>query len=151
MDDALSAEAELRRLLGIMAALRDPATGCPWDKEQTFDSIAPYTIEEAYEVADSIARRDFASLPEVVGRSAVPGHLSRPHGQESGLFAFTADVDVPSPTPGMVSAIRMSTRQPAAVDAPTTRPQPGRHRRRLNGPPGRKPAPWLACHWASPP
>ena len=63
MDDAPSAEAELRRLLDIMAALRDPATGCPWDKEQSFDTIAPYTIEEAYEVADSIARRDFAALP----------------------------------------------------------------------------------------
>jgi len=61
------AEAELRRLLTIMAALRDPATGCPWDKEQTFDTIAPYTIEEAYEVADSIARRDFASLPDELG------------------------------------------------------------------------------------
>lgn len=63
----MSAEAELRRLLDIMAALRDQATGCPWDKEQTFDSIAPYTIEEAYEVADAIARRDFAALPDELG------------------------------------------------------------------------------------
>src|SRR3974390_37095 len=61
------AEAELRRLLDIMAALRDPASGCPWDKEQTFKTIAPYTIEEAYEVADAIARRDFASLPDELG------------------------------------------------------------------------------------
>ena len=43
------------RLLAIMERLRDPETGCPWDIEQTFDSIAPYTIEEAYEVADAIA------------------------------------------------------------------------------------------------
>jgi ATP diphosphatase len=62
-----SPEAELRRLLDIMAALRDRATGCPWDKEQTFDTIAPYTIEEAYEVADAIARRDFAALPDELG------------------------------------------------------------------------------------
>ena len=46
----------IRRLLEIMAALRAPQTGCPWDFEQTFSTIAPYTIEEAYEVADAIAR-----------------------------------------------------------------------------------------------
>ena len=57
-DPTASAEAELRRLLNIMAALRDPATGCPWDKTQSFDTIAPYTIEEAYEVAGAIAERD---------------------------------------------------------------------------------------------
>jgi ATP diphosphatase len=49
-------EAALRRLLAIMAKLRDPVSGCPWDREQTFASIAPYTIEEAYEVADAIPR-----------------------------------------------------------------------------------------------
>ena len=62
-----SPEAELRRLLDIMAALRAPAGGCPWDQQQDFDSIAPYTIEEAYEVADAIARRDFTALPGRVG------------------------------------------------------------------------------------
>ena len=61
------AETELGRLLGIMAALRHPETGCPWDKMQTFGSIAPYTIEEAYEVAEAIARRDFAALPDELG------------------------------------------------------------------------------------
>jgi len=59
-----TAENELRRLLDIMAALRDPDTGCPWDKLQTFETIAPYTIEEAYEVADAIAQRDFSALPD---------------------------------------------------------------------------------------
>jgi ATP diphosphatase len=88
MDDALSAEAELRRLLGIMAALRDPATGCPWDKEQTFDSIAPYTIEEAYEVADSIARRDFASLPDELGDLLFQVVYHARMAQEAGHFAF---------------------------------------------------------------
>ena len=64
---ASPAETELRRLLDIMARLRDPAAGCPWDRAQNFDTIAPYTIEEAYEVADAIVRRDFASLPDELG------------------------------------------------------------------------------------
>ena len=62
-----TAATELRRLLDIMAALRHPATGCPWDKEQNFATIAPYTIEEAYEVADAIARQDFTALPDELG------------------------------------------------------------------------------------
>ena len=61
------AETELRRLLDIMAALRHPTTGCPWDIGQSFDSITPYTIEEAYEVADAIAKRDFIALPDELG------------------------------------------------------------------------------------
>ena len=91
MDDALSAEAELRRLLTIMAALRDPATGCPWDKEQSFDTIAPYTIEEAYEVADSIARRDFLSLPDELGDLLFQVVYHARMAEEAGLFGF-ADV-----------------------------------------------------------
>ena len=55
------------RLLTVMARLRDPDGGCPWDIEQTFETIAPYTIEEAYEVADAIARRDRADLREELG------------------------------------------------------------------------------------
>jgi ATP diphosphatase len=62
-----TAEAELRRLLDIMAALRDPDHGCPWDRTQTFETIAPYTIEEAYEVADAIARHDVAALEDELG------------------------------------------------------------------------------------
>lgn len=54
-------------LIEIMRALRTPETGCPWDLEQDFDSIAPYTIEEAYEVSDAIARRDLAELREELG------------------------------------------------------------------------------------
>ena len=57
----------LKRLLAIMARLRDPVTGCPWDIEQTFATIAPYTIEEAYEVADAIEQHDFSSLREELG------------------------------------------------------------------------------------
>ncbi len=57
----------INRLLNIMTALRDPQTGCPWDIEQTYQSIAPYTIEEAYEVADAINRGDIKDLKEELG------------------------------------------------------------------------------------
>jgi ATP diphosphatase len=58
---------DISRLIEIMAALRDPRTGCPWDVEQNFSTIAPYTIEEAYEVADAIARDDLDDLREELG------------------------------------------------------------------------------------
>ena len=58
---------DITRLIEIMAALRDPETGCPWDIEQSFATIAPYTIEEAYEVADAIARGDMDDLREELG------------------------------------------------------------------------------------
>jgi ATP diphosphatase len=90
-DLAASAEAELRRLLDIMAALRDPATGCPWDKTQSFDTIAPYTIEEAYEVADAIAQRDFAALPDELGDLLFQVVYHARMAEEAGLFAF-ADI-----------------------------------------------------------
>jgi ATP diphosphatase len=90
-DPAVSAEAELRRLLDIMAALRDPDTGCPWDKTQTFDTIAPYTIEEAYEVADAIAQHDFAALPDELGDLLFQVVYHARMAEEAGAFAF-ADV-----------------------------------------------------------
>ena len=90
-DPAASAEAELRRLLDIMAALRDPATGCPWDKEQSFSTIAPYTIEEAYEVADAIAKRDFAGLPDELGDLLFQVVYHARMAEEAGYFAF-ADI-----------------------------------------------------------
>jgi ATP diphosphatase len=86
-----SAEAELRRLLTIMAALRDPATGCPWDKTQSFDTIAPYTIEEAYEVAGAIAERDFDALPDELGDLLFQVVYHARMAEEAGLFAF-ADI-----------------------------------------------------------
>ena len=58
---------DIERLIAIMAALRTPTTGCPWDLEQNFSTIAPYTLEEAYEVADAIARGDLADLREELG------------------------------------------------------------------------------------
>lgn len=83
-----TAEAELRRLLTIMAALRDPVAGCPWDKEQDFDSIAPYTIEEAYEVADAIAQRDFDALPDELGDLLFQVVYHARMAEEAGLFGF---------------------------------------------------------------
>ena len=60
-------QAEILRLLRIMAALRDPETGCPWDIQQDFASIAPYTIEEAHEVEDAIQREAWDELPGELG------------------------------------------------------------------------------------
>jgi ATP diphosphatase len=83
-----SAEVELRRLLDIMAALRDPETGCPWDKVQDFATIAPYTIEEAYEVADATARRDLAALPDELGDLLFQVVYHARMAEEAGLFGF---------------------------------------------------------------
>src|SRR3546814_12002061 len=62
-----SATEALDRLLAIMARLRDPDGGCPWDLKQNFATIAPYTIEEAYEVADAIEQNDMAALRDELG------------------------------------------------------------------------------------
>ncbi len=75
-----------------MARLRDPQRGCPWDREQTFATIAPYTIEEAYEVADAIERDDRARAARRARRSAVPGGVSRAHGAGARLRSISRDV-----------------------------------------------------------
>ena len=82
------AEAQLRRLLDIMAALRDPDHGCPWDQQQDFATIAPYTIEEAYEVADAIARQDFSALPDELGDLLFQVVYHARMAEEAGKFAF---------------------------------------------------------------
>jgi ATP diphosphatase len=82
---------ELARLLGIMAALRDPVSGCPWDVQQDFASIAPYTIEEAYEVADAIGRGDLGDLREELGDLLLQVVFHARMAEERGAFAF-ADV-----------------------------------------------------------
>ena len=63
----MTSSRDIVRLLEIMAALRTPRTGCPWDLAQDFSTIAPYTLEEAYEVADAIARGNLADLKEELG------------------------------------------------------------------------------------
>ncbi len=79
----------LHRLRGIMARLRDPATGCAWDLAQTFATIAPYTIEEAYEVADAIERGDMALLKDELGDLLLQVVFHAQIAQEAGLFDFT--------------------------------------------------------------
>ena len=76
------------RLLAIMARLRDPETGCEWDREQTFATIAPYTIEEAYEVAEAIAHVDMASLRDELGDLLLQVVFHARMAEEAGLFAF---------------------------------------------------------------
>lgn len=67
MTDEIKPARDVQMLIAIMRALRTPVTGCPWDLEQRFETIAPYSIEEAYEVADAIARGDMADLKEELG------------------------------------------------------------------------------------
>jgi ATP diphosphatase len=76
------------RLIAIMARLRDPERGCPWDLEQDFDSIAPYTIEEAYEVADAIARRDMGELEGELGDLLLQVVYHARMAEEAGAFGF---------------------------------------------------------------
>ncbi|MDX2309390.1 MAG: nucleoside triphosphate pyrophosphohydrolase [Hyphomicrobium sp.] len=86
-------EAPLARLLTIMRALRTPGTGCPWDLEQTFGTIAPYTIEEAYEVADAIERGDLADLREELGDLLLQVVYHAQMAEEAGAFDFDAVAD----------------------------------------------------------
>ena len=79
---------EIARLLEIMAALRTPQTGCPWDLAQNFSTIAPYTLEEAYEVADAIARGDLADLKDELGDLLLQVVFHARMAQEQGAFDF---------------------------------------------------------------
>ena len=83
----------IQRLLDIMAALRDPKTGCPWDVEQSFATIAPYTIEEAYEVADAIDRGDLADLKDELGDLLLQVVFHAQMASEQGAFEFGDVVD----------------------------------------------------------
>jgi len=79
---------DISRLLEIMAALRTPNTGCPWDLAQNFMSIAPYTLEEAYEVADAIARGDLAALKDELGDLLLQVVFHARMAEEQGAFDF---------------------------------------------------------------
>ena len=79
---------DIARLLEIMAALRTPASGCPWDLQQTFETIAPYTIEEAYEVADAIARGDLDDLRDELGDLLLQVAFHARMAEEAGRFNF---------------------------------------------------------------
>ena len=79
---------DISRLIEIMAQLRTPVTGCPWDLEQNFATIAPYTIEEAYEVADAIARGDFDDLRDELGDLLLQVVYHARMAEEENAFAF---------------------------------------------------------------
>jgi ATP diphosphatase len=79
---------DIGRLIEIMAALRTPKTGCPWDLEQNFATIAPYTLEEAYEVADAIARNDLPDLQDELGDLLLQVVFHARMAQEQGAFDF---------------------------------------------------------------
>lgn len=84
----MSNEAPIQALINVMAALRDPETGCAWDKEQDFASIAPYTIEEAYEVRAAIAAGDPAQIKDELGDLLLQVVFQAQIAQERGLFNF---------------------------------------------------------------
>jgi MazG family protein len=83
----------IERLLEIMARLRDPQDGCPWDVEQSFETIAPYTIEEAYEVDDAIRRRDLEGLRDELGDLLLQVVFHAQMAREAGAFRFDDVVD----------------------------------------------------------
>jgi len=87
------ARRSLDDLLAVMAALRTPGTGCPWDLAQTFASIAPYTIEEAYEVADAIEKTDMPGLEEELGDLLLQVVYHARMAEEAGAFTFADVVD----------------------------------------------------------
>jgi nucleoside triphosphate diphosphatase len=84
----VKASREIDVLIEIMAALRTPLSGCPWDLEQNFETIAPYTIEEAYEVADAIVRGDLADLREELGDLLLQVVFHARMAEERGAFDF---------------------------------------------------------------
>jgi ATP diphosphatase len=112
-DKPTAAEA-LERLLGVMARLRAPDGGCPWDLEQTFATIAPFTIEEAYEVADAIAGGDMATIREEVGDLLFQVVFYAQMAHETGDFDF-ADI-------ALGTAEKMERRHPHVFGAGAARP-----------------------------
>ncbi|MGQ0457614.1 MAG: nucleoside triphosphate pyrophosphohydrolase [Hyphomicrobium sp.] len=88
MTKTLEPSRDIARLIEIMARLRTPGSGCPWDLEQTFETIAPYTLEEAYEVADAIARRDLTDLKDELGDLLLQVVYHARMAEEAGAFEF---------------------------------------------------------------
>src|SRR4051795_2201160 len=89
----MEASRDISQLIEIMAALRTPGTGCPWDLEQDFSTIAPYTLEEAYEVADAIARGDLEDLREELGDLLLQVVFHARMAEEQGAFDFGGVVE----------------------------------------------------------
>ena len=93
MSDSKASPADIMPLAKVMARLRDPETGCPWDIEQDFASIAPYTIEEAYEVADAIERGDMPALRDELGDLLLQVAFHSRMAEQSGHFALQDVID----------------------------------------------------------
>src|SRR5262249_12258094 len=89
----MKASRDIDQLIALMAALRTPGSGCPWDLEQTFETIAPYTIEEAYEVADAIARSDLPDLKDELGDLLLQVVFHARMAEERGAFDFGGVVE----------------------------------------------------------
>ncbi len=152
LSDLPSDEKPIDRLIAIMARLRDPQTGCPWDLEQTFATIAPYTVEEAYEVADAIERGDL-SRPE--------GRTGRPPVRRWSSTARMAEEQARSPSTTWPTSIsdKMIRRHPHVFGpdehrgpAPSRR-APGRciKAEERADQAARTPACWTTCRSACPP
>ena len=147
---------DIARLLEIMAALRTPGTGCPWDLEQNFSTIAPYTLEEAYEVADAIARGDLADLREELGDLLLQVVFHARMAQEQGAFDFGGVVEAITEKlirrhPHVFGEARGLS--PKEVEGPVGAHQ-GRGKGRARRPRRqvrRRPARSPACRWPCPP
>jgi nucleoside triphosphate diphosphatase len=87
-EDAVTPSRDIARLIELMAALRNPQTGCPWDLAQRFETIAPYTVEEAYEVVDAIARDDLDDLRDELGDLLLQVVFHARMAEETGAFDF---------------------------------------------------------------
>src|SRR5438094_3907268 len=92
-DAGMSPSRDIARLIELMAALRTPGSGCPWDLEQTFATIAPYTIEEAYEVAEAIQRGDLGALKDELGDLLFQVVFHAQMASEARAFTFADVVD----------------------------------------------------------
>ena len=115
------------QLLEVMARLRDPENGCPWDVEQTFATIAPYTIEEAYEVADAISDEDWPALLDELGDLALEVGPQPRHGGELQLVGGLVQAD-PQPEVRGVDAQLLLGRHDVGGDEeqPSAGARPGR-------------------------
>jgi nucleoside triphosphate diphosphatase len=91
--DTMQPSRDIRTLIKIVAALRQPESGCPGDKKQTFEAIVPYTIEEAYEIADAVARGDMIDLKEELGDLLLQVAIQSRIAEERGCFDFGAVVE----------------------------------------------------------
>jgi len=89
----IKSSSDIQDLIAIMAALRTPDTGCPWDLVQSFETIAPYTIEEAYEVFDAIERGDMADLRDELGDLLLQVVFHARLAEEQGAFGFGGVVE----------------------------------------------------------